>query len=334
LPRTWAGSDLYGAVRDARSAAWFEAVTVGPDESLAEALKAAAFGTSTVDEALERFALDGTIPWLVVEAGLDPAELRALSEAHARVAGEPRAVVVEHSGEIADTSRLTAPTLRVHYLYGVVAALDTHVELSQVAPKLSPSRRAEIVELAGYDLDLATQLAAAEQAGHDRYVALCRARARQLALNGRRPSLPDSGHISVREPRALEPLWQLGAVDLFDGAPLLHPGLASEEEIDRRLWRGQIRELLPFLDEMRLALIEATQRRGLFVQPGRGDTVELVDLLRALQRRTPNDELTRAARELTQARNDLAHLRLVDEQRRVRLREAIRRARLASATVL
>ncbi|MGI8729044.1 MAG: hypothetical protein ACR2LK_03490 [Solirubrobacteraceae bacterium] len=188
-----------------------------------------------------------------------------------------------------------------------------------------------MAELAGHDVQLATDLAATAFPSRERYVDVCRKRAQALSIEGHCPRLPDAAQVPLRHPGPLESDWQAGAIDHFDGQLVVHPGIADAADVERRLWRAQVRTMLPFFDEMRLALIDATRRRGLFVVPGRGDTIELVDLLRALERHAAHDPLTRAARELTRARNDLAHLRLVDEQRRQRLKEHLRAARLGGS---
>lgn len=329
LPRTWSGSELFEAFREARASAWLELAEVSGDRQVAEELCDLAFGASTAEDALERLRSDGTVPWLRVTGPLDTEQLGALAEGHARLESTPAApVVVEHVGPLTAPKLSASPTLRVHSLYGVLTTLDTQVLLREMVPGLSMSRREEVAELAVHDLGLAVDLARLEPASHDGYVNACVERAHALGLGDTAPSLPNASQTPVREPGAMDLQWQAGAVDLFNGQLVVHPGVAEDREVNRRLWRGQIRALLPFFDEMRLALLDEMHRRGLYPVPSRGDAVELIDLLRALEASRDNQVLTEAARQLTRARNELAHLRLVDEGRREQLREALRRARL------
>ncbi len=334
LPASWDDAGLATAVQDERSSLWLEIAEVAAGQPLDAVLMDLANEGTSLEAAIERLSADGMVTWLRVRSGRPAGELARLAEAHRHATERPRAVVVEHVGGPDEGPRPASPTMAVHYLYGVVGPLDTHVLLSRVAAGLSQGRRAEIVGLAGHDLNLAMRLATVGAAGLETYRVLCRERAAQLNLNDADVALPEPGQVPRREPRALEALWHRGGVDVVDGAATLHPGVAPPDELERRLWRAQVATLLPFLDEMRLALIEATRRKGLYVQPGRGDTVELVDLLRALERRLPTDPLTRAARELTRTRNDLAHLRLITEERRDRLGHVLRRAQLSTAAAL
>jgi len=327
IARSMGGEDLFDIVRTDRPAVWFEHVVLGPGQSLADGILGLAEGALSLEQALARVCDEHMVVWLATRETLDPIDLERVAEAHRHASDAPRALVIEHRGMLAAGGR-AAPTLRIHHLYGVITALDSHVMLSQAGAQISPSRRGEIVELAAFDLELASQLAAVDRPSQDVYREICTARCEALALDTP-VALPDAARISRREPRALEAFWQQGAFDVFDGVPVIHAGLSTETDIRRRLWRGQVRVLLPFLDEMRLHLIEAVARKGLTVYPSVGDTVELVDVLRALERNMGNHELTSAARELTRARNDLAHLRLVDEAARQRLRAVLRRARLA-----
>jgi hypothetical protein len=56
-----------------------------------------------------------------------------------------------------------------------------------------------------------------------------------------------------------EPSWASGTSDHFDGEPHTHSSIAAmssdEAEISRRVWRGQVGVLFPFIEEHRLRLI-------------------------------------------------------------------------------
>lgn len=329
LPRTWEASGLHEAFRAERPAAWLEFAEVDEERGVAGALRDLTYGAPSAEDALERLRADGTVPWLRIAGPLDADALSAVAEGHARLEATPASpVVLEHLGPLAGPRLRASPTLRVHSLFAVFTTLDTKVLLRQAAPGLSESRVEEVAELAAHDVRLATELARLTPASHDAYVSACRRRAEELGFAGEPPELPDAARAPEREPGVLDSIWHTGAVDRFNGQLVLHPGIASDDDVDRRLWRGQIRALLPMLDELRLRLLDEAHRRGIYPVPARGETIELGDLLRSLEGSRQHSALADAARQLTRARNELAHLKLVDEARRARMREALRRARL------
>jgi hypothetical protein len=334
LPATLpVANELYDTFRDARPSVWLELFEVTAPNMLRRTIAEYSRGEATLQAGLAQLAADSAVAWISVRAPLETVELEELAEAHRHAADAPPALVIEHCGPLPHGLTRPAPTLRIHHLYGVLSALDVHVLVSSVDPDISPSRRYEVSELAGYDLELASRLADTSAPSHAHYLELCRHRAAELGLE-KTTVLPEPSHVPTSEPRRFEREWQSGAFDVVDGVPVGHAGIATHDEVTRRLWRGQVRTILPFLDEMRLNLLAATSRKGLKVFPSDGDVVELKDLRRALERSMANQDLAIAARELTSARNDLAHLRLVDEARRRRLRDVIRRAQLGGARAL
>jgi hypothetical protein len=331
LPASWAGEDLHEAVRTALASRWFEYAVCGEGSTLETTLADMAPGGGGPRAALERLAADRATGWLRVEDALPEGALDKLGQLHRHACESPPALVVEHVG--GGQSSLCHPeaNIRPHYLYGVLSSLDVLVHLSLAAPGAGPARRHEVAALACYDLKLGAELIAMSNPAPADYMRAVEERAADLGLRTYASvRLPDRARASRRDPRAFEELWHAGGVDLYDGGLVLHAGLLADEDVRRRLWRGQVQALLPLLDEMRLQLLDAVHRRGIFPQPGQGDVVELVDVARALEASRRHSDLTAAARELTRARNDLAHLRLVDEARRGHLRELLRRAGLAA----
>lgn len=61
------------------------------------------------------------------------------------------------------------------------------------------------------------------------------------------------------------PCWENGMVDRWDGAPWVHTAALSSakrhDSIAQRVWRGQVRTVFPFLDQMRNAFVAKYQDR-------------------------------------------------------------------------
>jgi hypothetical protein len=111
--------------------------------------------------------------------------------------------------------------------------------------------------------------------------------------------------VDPRETMAVEdgpapiPCWENGLVDVWDGRDFTHPSALSsatdKREIDSRVWRGQVRELLPFVERVRTAFavkyvnelmtklpIEKTffERVEVYAEPGDLEVWDILDLLR------------------------------------------------------
>jgi hypothetical protein len=334
LPCTLRAWSPFEAVRLANPGSWFEHALVPAGESLVDAVREMAPGAQAAAAALGRLGANGTTPWLRVETELEAAELSALGEAHHNAGDTRGEIVVEHVGGLNGGQTKPTPTLRVRHFYGIVSPLDVQVMIEELYPNTPECRREEIVELAAHDLELVHRLATIADPGALAFHEACQARAAELGIEGGAPELPPAGHIPTTEPRAIELLWQQGAVDVRNGDAVMHSGVLDAEGVQRRLWRGQVRSLLPLLDEMRLRLIEITRRQDVFVQPLRGDIIELADLARSLERRSRGGDLARAARALTFVRNELSHLRPVDEEHRAQLLDLLRRAKLSRSNAL
>jgi hypothetical protein len=78
--------------------------------------------------------------------------------------------------------------------------------------------------------------------------------------------------------------WEAGSVDWFGTrkvSHILHHAAASEEqEIDKRLWRAHVAELFPWLEELRVALVDRFRDRVKLPHISQNDEiVEDADLL-------------------------------------------------------
>jgi hypothetical protein len=112
--------------------------------------------------------------------------------------------------------------------------------------------------------------------------------------------------------------WRHGTVDYWDGEPVPHAmWLAANDlaSLEKRIWRGQVAALLPWIEETRCRVITLCRRR---LRPDESDpgrpsaSVEDLDwgsLLRQLSdksARTPGWVL-RLVQQMRRVRNELAH---------------------------
>jgi hypothetical protein len=112
--------------------------------------------------------------------------------------------------------------------------------------------------------------------------------------------------------------WQDGTCDLVDGAQMLHSAAAATKgdraAVTRRVWRGQVASLYPFIEEQRVRIIPHV--RGYIRLPvdttyGRVDNaedLELGQLLYFLRGKRIPPRLWRLLNLLTEMRHSLAHL--------------------------
>jgi hypothetical protein len=144
--------------------------------------------------------------------------------------------------------------------WGVLDRFDTalHAQQCLAGREGSDLLRDTITEVAGYDLGLVGYLAS-EWTGDASTLA--------LTLGGYAgpewPSIPVPGQLphtstSWEAPPSLAvALWNAGLADAWDSLGLcLHPCSLSAQEQRLRIWRGQIRCLMPLIDEERARLEE------------------------------------------------------------------------------
>lgn len=115
-------------------------------------------------------------------------------------------------------------------------------------------------------------------------------------------------------------LWRRGMADCVDGRQMHHAAvvaaLPEPRELNRRIWRGQVGVMLPYLEEQRRAFVERHQRRlGKVYDSYRNAFTEVLDLdFNQVQHYIQNvgrwdDRAARAQVErLKVARDHLAHL--------------------------
>lgn len=170
----------------------------------------------------------------------------------------PRCLIV--GGHGAATALAGAEPLAELWWWGVLDRFDTALYVQQrlAGREGNDLLRDAITEVAGYDLALASYLAD-EWAGDATTLA---------AVLGdytgpEWPSVPVPGqlpHTSTSweaPPSQAVALWNAGLADAWDSFGLcLHPCSLSAQEQRQRIWRGQIRCLMPLIDEERARLEE------------------------------------------------------------------------------
>ncbi|WP_156040366.1 hypothetical protein [Chondromyces apiculatus] len=202
----------------------------------------------------------------------------------------------------------------VHVWRGVVTRLDMTLFFSHLLAARSVTRmhaklwNAVGVELAGTDSELAIHLARADLPS-----VLAPAHILQEFARGRgwRPWGAEKS-----------PSWSLGDEDVLDGKSILHSARVilekdGRDEIERRLWRGQVGTLFPFVEEQRVELI-ARFRSFLRVphETPFGTITDIRDfelghLLYQVRKRNIDEPTRRLLGTLTDIRHRLAHLESV-----------------------
>lgn len=236
------------------------------------------------------------------------AALRAIAPAD-----RPRLLIV--GGHGCATALSGAGQLAEQWWWGVLDRLDTacHVQERLLARERDDLLRDAIVEVAGFDLELASYLAdewdgdeAGLAAAVDDYTG---PEWPKLAA----PSpLPHSSTPLSAPPNTIVPLWNAGLADAWDAFGVyLHACAVPAAERRQRVWRAQLRCLMPVIDTER-ARIEAWARgevRGLdpdlVLEP-----THLLDLMLGNPRLAQwrGGHRKRLVSWLRDARNTLAHL--------------------------
>jgi hypothetical protein len=157
------------------------------------------------------------------------------------------------------------PLLSDLWWWGVLDRLDTTLHVrGQFADGSDELVRDTIAEIAGFDLRLADHLAAEWDGSYPTLGAeLTRFARTSLCPPCTSPeSLPHSSTALGVPPTPLLALWDEGLVDRWDSFPAyLHAcAVPTAADLRSRVWRAQIRVLMPTIDEER-ARIEAWLRR-------------------------------------------------------------------------
>lgn len=178
--------------------------------------------------------------------------------------------------------------------------------------------RETITEVAGFDLNLASHLAAGWDGSYGTLAAVLATFADSCWPHGQNGSakshqLPHSSTALGVPPVALLPMWDRGLVDRWDAFPAyLHAcAIADSADLRSRVWRAQVRTLMPIIDEER-ARIGAWLRREIRGLPDEA-VLEPAGLFNVLQdhpslKTWRGGDRKRLIYWLRDARNTLAHM--------------------------
>lgn len=210
---------------------------------------------------------------------------------------------------------LSGADLTALWWWGVVNRVDTtcHVQDLLGGQDGNELLRDTITEVVGYDLELARQLAA-QWDGDEATLAAALAdyTGPDWPTAAAACTLPHTSTALGAPPAVAVPLWDLGLADRWDSFGVyLHACAITAEKNRLRIWRAQIRHLMPLIDEER-ARIEAWMRgevRGLradtLLEPG--DLYEIMQANYQLQA-WRGGHRKRLVSWLRNARNTLAHM--------------------------
>ncbi|HEX4830921.1 MAG TPA: hypothetical protein VH478_07505 [Trebonia sp.] len=209
----------------------------------------------------------------------------------------------------------TGADLATLWWWGVLDRIDTSCHVQDLLPGRARNGllRDTIAEVAGYDLDLASHLAA-DWDGDE--ATLASALAGYTApdwAHARVPgSLPRTSTPLSAPPAALVTLWDLGLADGWDMFGVYVHACANAPDRNRlRIWRAQIRNLMPLIDEERARIETWLHREVRGLQDGR--VLEAGDLFEIVQgdyrlKSWRGGHRKRLVSWLRDARNTLAHL--------------------------
>lgn len=297
---------------------------------------------SSIAELTRSAALGGTAIWLrdarALSAGSRAKWFLFLAEyAHAARLISPRdrtvfVVPVHGVDPVADTLQADV-LLAIHWCWGVSSRLDMALHVAQreaARGRHDPLHEAILTRLGGFDPAFADHLGEADALDVPGLVARALDyRAAWLAQAGPLPIPATSRMLAETNPAlpgpACRDAWSRGLVDLVRGGVVerhvashadAHFGLA----IERHVWRAQASELLPWLDELRAAVVgylrERFGRRWFKRDGQNGELVEYGDLKYLLDIDRDTGARVPAVREFVRLahrmRNALAHLEHVN----------------------
>lgn len=206
--------------------------------------------------------------------------------------------------------------------WDLAAHLAAHVSAEGSNGVLTEVRTETIIEIARWDFDLAVRLASSWSGDWEDLIPLC-GEPVDVDIDLARDHI-----VGVKPPESLLEAWEEGAVDGWHQSVLAAPSrrMAEVGVLNRHVWAGQARVLLPWI-EVKRDRIESRVRQRLgadrFQQvlkdfarddfdAGHPDAVAEIGLLDAIiaARIGGSDrKLREASRSLRDARNKLAHLR-------------------------
>jgi hypothetical protein len=304
-----------------------------PAEALARALFVDVPRGTVPDEQLLAAATEtaGFVTWIHAIGG-DPAVARdwgdfvsLYTRAVRRQGSDSPAmrIIVCLAGAVPATMARDEPGWSTAWYWGRVGRLDVGAYLQTLEPELEPVRRSQIVELAGFDFDLAEILLETRSTEPGDLVAVIREAGHPVC--DFRSGSDRRIWCRADTPADLHADWADGVVDRFDGddRAFWHSRLFTEPDdehvLRRRLWSGQVRSFLPALEEWRVLVIEQAKREG-FIAGGihvdHFDFGALHDHLATGGQSSRRRALREFAGWLRRSRNRIAHLDLVSEAQR------------------
>jgi len=174
------------------------------------------------------------------------------------VGDRPRFLVV-CSHVVADS--FTEPNLLLdrHWWWGVVGRVDTTIHVSQMLGDRSTNTllTESIVEVVGYDLETGHKLADSWSGAIEELPALLPME-RSIVAAADVLHYGNSTH-DATPPYDVREAWDAGALDHWDRyetfmSPRFLDGQTREETLQTRIWRAQLREFMPLIDEERQRL--------------------------------------------------------------------------------
>lgn len=202
----------------------------------------------------------------------------------------------------------------IHVWRGIVSRLDMTLFFAHLLAERSiPPMHARLlnavgVELAGTDAELAGRLANAT------LPAVLQPKNFLQEFARGRGWTPVGDDVSAS--------WTLGDEDYFDGAPFVHSARIAlqkdwRSEIERRIWRGQVGVLFPFIEERRVELLPSLGRYLRVPYETHFGTIrdvrefELPHLLHQARKGRADKRTLQQLERLTEIRHCLAHLEAV-----------------------
>jgi hypothetical protein len=252
--------------------------------------------------------------------------------------------------------------VRHQWWWGVIDRLDVLVSLQSRRPSGPDAdiRLGMVVELAGFDLDLAEHLLQEWDGSLALLPDLLRdfgARIGRFPTDGDAspPFRLDLGRAEAggAVPVLLRPHWDAGTVELWDSAPVWHRSVLADvartaadaqREIRRLVWRAQVAMLLPSVEFARHAIARGAAREVQRMGPGsplrkryptdasieRLDYDDLGKLLGGLRSGHRRKEVTKVFGELRWFRNEIAHVNPLEPANVLRILAVIQDARKAA----
>lgn len=204
--------------------------------------------------------------------------------------------------------------------WGTIGRLDTIVAATRLLGETAdPVLVSCITEVCGYDIRFAATLAQQWDGSLNCLLDLVADQPGPAATVDERSTLAGRGG-SVSPPARFREDWDRGLIDAWERyepfiAPTALPGDVRADVLRTRLWRGQLRELMPLVDEER-ARLETWMRGGPIAQKNVTFPIEIGSLTHLLHTDPavrPRTTATRrqAAAWLQTARNALAHRDIV-----------------------